>query len=84
MQPARPAPQLVFKVGRGHGNAALHLFQAHAGILGQVERAIEQQIVAVGDRGGQRQPLRLAASTASIESMAPSAARLEGSTAPGS
>ena len=79
------AAQLVFKEGRGHGNAALNLRRRMLRILRQIQRAIEQQVLPVGNRGSQR----LARSgwppaPPPCESIVSSAARLEGSTAPGS
>ena len=46
-------PELVFEVGGGDGDAALHLGRRGVEVLGQVEGAIEQQILAVGDGGGE-------------------------------
>jgi hypothetical protein len=42
--------QLVFVVGSSHGHAAPHFFQAQHGVVGKVEGAIEQQVLAVRDR----------------------------------
>jgi hypothetical protein len=55
VQLARFDQQLVLEVGGGHGDAALHLSEALAGILRQVEGAIEQQVAAVGDGRCERQ-----------------------------
>ena len=45
VQLPRPGRQLVFKVGRRHGNVALHLGQPLGRVFGQVQRAIEQQVL---------------------------------------
>ena len=55
MKAARGHAKLVFKVGCGHGNAALNFRAANGRIFRQVESAMEQQVVSVGDGGGQRQ-----------------------------
>jgi len=37
MQHPRTSAHLVFKVSRGHGDAALHLIEALAWLFGQIE-----------------------------------------------
>ena len=52
---ARGRLELVFKIGGGDGDAALNFSEAQRGIFRQVEGAIEQQVAAVGDGGGERE-----------------------------
>ena len=69
--------ELVFKVGGGDGDAALNFSGALLRSLGKVEGAIEKQILPVGDRGGDGVRAEVGGQTASMESTASSAARLE-------
>jgi len=55
MEGAGGGLELVFKVGSGDGDAALNFGEAEGWIFGQVEGAMEQQVVAGGDGGGERE-----------------------------
>ena len=45
--------ELVFKPSRGHGDAALHFSQAQGVVRGQVDGAVEKQVISGGDGGGE-------------------------------
>ena len=53
MQAGGADKELVFKIGCGHGDAALHFIGAQGGVERQVDSAIEEQVAATHDEGGE-------------------------------